>query len=242
MPATSTKQRFVNQIMSSLPKSTDGKGAKNGKLESLPILEQVIYSICREATSQTVADHAYRQLQEKFFDWNEIRVSSAREVADALGDIPNAEDRAERIIHFLSEVFEIDFCFDLEGLHKKGLKQASGKLKSRYQVSDDFSIPWVIQRSLGGHALPLDDSSVRMLHRLGLAETDKKNTEALRSSLEHLVPKAKGSVFTDSLSYLANEFCSAEQPSCDQCPMSEMCPKIINANEANLATSGASES
>ena len=38
---------------------------------------------------------------------------------------------------FLQEVFETTFSFDLEGLQKKGLKQAAKQL-GRYQAADDY--------------------------------------------------------------------------------------------------------
>ena len=69
--------------------------------------------MCREGTTREPADKAFRQLQDRFFDWNEVRVSSTRELAEALAGLPHPEARAERIIDFLQEVFETEFSFDL---------------------------------------------------------------------------------------------------------------------------------
>src|SRR5439155_10868311 len=96
------------------------------------------------------ADRAFRGLREQFFDWNEVRVSSGREVEEAIADLPEAEPRAERLISFLQEVFEADFSFDLEGLRKKGLKEAAKQLAT-YQAANDYVVAWVVQQSLGGH-------------------------------------------------------------------------------------------
>src|SRR4029077_12242367 len=131
---------------------------------------------------------AYKTLQDHFFDWNEIRVSSPREVEDALSELPDSETRANRLIAFLQEVFETTFSYDLEGLQKKGVKQAAKHL-SRYQAANAYAVAWVTQHSLGGHAVPVDSPMLRVLRRMGLLEDGQEDPESIRASLEHLIPK-----------------------------------------------------
>jgi endonuclease-3 len=190
--------------------------------ESRPVLEQFLYAICREGATGEQADRAYRRLVERFFDWNEVRVSSSREVADALGDLPDAENRASRLISVLQEVFETTFSFDLEPLHKKGLKQASKQL-GRFQAANEYSVAWVTQHALGGHAVPLDTMTLRVLRRMGLVDGDQNDAETLRTTLEHLVPKVKGPLFGEFMSALADEFCLEDEPNCPACPMAHEC-------------------
>src|SRR5262245_53925843 len=186
MATTTNKQRVLNQFFTVLKKRYDPS-----EPERLPVLEQFLYAICREGASREQADQAFRNLQEYFFDWNEVRVSSVREIEEALGEIPDAENRANRLVSFLQEVFETTFSFDLEPLHKKGLKQAAKQL-SRYQAADDYAVAWVTQHSLGGHAIPLDGPMLAVLRRLGLIDSDEQDVEAIRASLEHLIPKSRG--------------------------------------------------
>ena len=177
-----------------------------------------------------------KKLQEHFFDWNEIRVSSARELADVLEEhLPDAEARGQRIIDFLQEVFETTFSFDLEGLQKKGLKQAAKQL-ARYQAANDYAVAWVIQHSLGGHAIPLDAQALRVLRRLGILEEGPSNDlEALRASLEHQIPKAKGSLFVDLISSVAEEHCWEADPACVACPLGHHCPTGLEQKSAAVA-------
>src|SRR5262249_61349636 len=201
MPAITNKQRQLNQLFSAFKKGHDAPES-----EALPVLEQFVYGACREGATREQADRAFQTLREQFFDWNEVRVSSAREVEEALSDLPEAEPRAERLISFLQEVFEADFSFDLEGLRKKGLKEAAKQL-ARYQAANDYVVAWVVQHSLGGHAIPLDVPTLRTARRLGLIDGDADDTEAARSSLEHLVPKAKGALLCDLVSHPAGQLC-----------------------------------
>ena len=231
MPTTTNKQRLLNQLFGALAKA--GKGAEP---EPRPVVEQFLYAICREGVTREAADRAFRSLREHFFDWNEIRVSSTRELAEALEGMPDAEGRAQRLIDFLQEVFETTFSFDLEGLHKKGMKQAAKALQ-RFQAANDYAVAWVVQQSLGGHALPLDAPSLRVLRRLGLIENDQEDLEALRTSLEHQIPKARGSQFCDLISAIADEVCLEDEPNCPACQLSSQCP----AAQEFKATAAASE-
>jgi endonuclease-3 len=230
MPTTTNKQKVLTHIFTSLKKRYDPP-----EQEPRPVLEQLIYAVCREGATRDQADRAYRQLQERFFDWNEIRVSSPQELEEALDDLSHAHARAQRIISLLQEVFETTFSFDLESLQKKGLKQAAKHL-SRYQAANDYAVAWVVQQALAGHALPLDTPSLRVLRRLGLLDGDEENIEALRASLEHLVPKARGALFNDLVSALADEFCKEDEPRCNNCPLCPDCP--TGQENARSVTSG----
>lgn len=218
MPTAANKQRVFQQLFAAL--------AKTGKAEdsvSRPVLEQFIYAVCREGVTRELADRAFRNLTEQYFDWNEIRVSSSRELAESLDCLPNAEARGQRIIDFLQEVFETTYSFDLEILQKKGVKQAAKQL-SRYQAASDYAVASVIQNSLGGHAIPLDDAALRVVRRLGILDSAAGDLESLRASLEHQVPKAKALAFCDTISEIAAEYCSEDEPRCSACLFCSSCP------------------
>lgn len=219
MPTIINKQRVLTHLFTGLKKRYDPPDP-----EQRPVLEQLLYAVLREGSTGEQADRAFRSLQERFFDWNEIRVSSVREVEDVIADLPGAEMRAQRLISLLQEVFETTFSFDLETLQKKGLKQAAKQL-SRYEAvkGNDFAVAWVIQRALGGHAVPLDEPTLRCLRRLGLIEGDGADLEALRASIEHLVPKSRGPLFNELVSFVASEYCWEDDPHCQACPLCHDC-------------------
>ena len=224
MPATTSKQQILNQVLGAIAPTPE-------PAVPLPVLEQFIFGICREDATPEMAQQAYDNLRSQFFDWNEIRVSSIGEIEDALGGLSDTETRANRIIGFLQDVFETNYAFNLDSIQKKGMKDASKNLKG-LKAANDYVIAWVIQRSLGGHAMPTDGATVRVVQRLGLIESQTTEPEALRSSLEHLVPKAKGTHFTDAISILAEQVCWEETPRCGRCPMKESCPSAQTSDES----------
>ena len=220
MAAPTNKQQLLDKTFALLTK----KFPPPAEPDKRPVLEEVVYAICREGVATETADAAFVRLREAFVDWNEIRVSSVPEVAEVLGDTPDGGDRATRIVEFLQEHFERTYSFELDDLEKKGVKQAAKQL-ARYKDKgvSDFAVAWVTQRALGGHAIPLDAPSIRVLRRLHVIEGDIDDLEATRASLEHHVSKANGYAFTESLIELGVTIC-VEVPQCPVCPLNRDCP------------------
>jgi endonuclease-3 len=233
MATTITKTRSLNCLLSAAPPTADGP--------PLPVLEQFIFALCRENATQEQAQQAYDNLRKLFFDWNEVRVSSPRELEEAMAGLADAETRAERLIAFLQNVFETTFSFDLEGVQKKGVKQAAKSLLGLaaslgFGPSSDFVGAWVVQRTLGGHAVPVDAPTLRCARRLGLLDSATEDFESARASLEHLVPKSRGAQFSDGVSLVAEEYCWEDEPKCQSCPLHNECPTGIDNVGDQLAT------
>jgi endonuclease III len=218
MASTTNKQQALTQLVIGLKKHYDPAPPRE-----LPVLEQIIYGVLREGTTIELAEQAFKNLTQRFFDWNEIRVSMAPEVEQALAGLPDAPAKAERVVGILQEVFERFFAFKIEEIDKKGLKNAARKLQEMKDVTE-FTVAWVLQRSLGGHAIPLDAPSLRVLRRLGMIEDENENLESLRATLEHYVPKAKGPLFADALAQVGQDSCWEEDPHCSRCPLRGDCP------------------
>lgn len=236
MATTTNRQRLLTQFFTVLKKHREMV-----ELESRPLLEQLVYGICRENTTRELADQAYENLRKQFFDWNEIRVSSIHEVEEALAELSEPTRRAERLVALLQEVFEANFSFDLESMHKKGVKQAVKSL-ARFQGVNDYTTSWATQQSLGGHAIPLDDVSVRVVQRLGMIDREQEDRETMRTSLEHLIPKAKGALFNELISWLGATHCHESDPHCTRCPLCSECPTGQENATAEVAAARATRS
>lgn len=193
-PATTNKQSQLTQALALMRK----KYSVAPEPEPRPVLEEVLYAILREGATTADADAAFQRLRQAFFDWNEVRVSTVPEVAEALEGLADAGAKAQRVVNFLQEVFEERYSFDLSDIAKKGLKQAAKQLARYKGGATDFVVAWVTQRALGGHAIPLDAPTLRVLYRLGVIdEEEPDDLEAIRGSLEHIISKAKGHEFVE---------------------------------------------
>lgn len=243
MAVTVNKQQQLNFAYTALKKKFSLPASAPD--EPRPVLEELIYAVCREGTTPADADRAYDALRKTFVDWNEVRVSTVQEVADGLRPLPGAGLKAGWIIALLQAVFEMTYSYDLDELEKKGLKQAAKQLAryfdpkdleklglrqaakqaARLETMHDFAVAWVVQRRLGGHAMPLDGPTLRVLRRLAVVDTgEPESLEALRGTVEHVVPKARGPELTDLLSVHAKELCTEAAPDCPHCPLKAECP------------------
>ncbi|VTS03710.1 endoiii-related endonuclease : Putative endoIII-related endonuclease OS=Singulisphaera acidiphila (strain ATCC BAA-1392 / DSM 18658 / VKM B-2454 / MOB10) GN=Sinac_5501 PE=4 SV=1 [Gemmata massiliana] len=248
MPAITNKQQLLTQAQAALKKRFPLPALEPETPR--PLLEELIFAICREGSTTEDAEAGYARLRKVFVDWNEIRVSTVQEVADALRPLPNSGPRAGWIIGVLHAVFELNYSYDLGDMEKKGLKQAAKQVSryfndselkklnlkqaakqiGRFKQVNDFAVAWVVQRSLGGHAIPLDGPTFRVLRRLGVIEdvdTDTEDMEALRGGIEHVIPKARGPEFTELMSIHAKELCVEKNPLCASCPLKSDCPTGI---------------
>lgn len=218
MAAAVNKQKILEHVLTALKKKYDV-----AEHPERSIMEHLLYAIVREGTTTELADQAYGGIMERFVDLNEIRVSTVQELCDAMGKIPDVATRATRIIGILQEWFELTYSFDMEEISKKGMKEGAKKI-SRLNEANDFSVAWVIQFGLNGHAIPLDQPSIRVLRRLGILEGESESVESLRGTIEHFVPKAKGATLVELLSQHAQSMCTEDAPKCSKCPLLPDCP------------------
>lgn len=220
MAANSNKQQLLAQVQTVLKKKIPAPPEPLGERQ---ILEEVIYAILREGATAEQANTAYQTIRTAFYDWNEVRVSSVQEVADAAKGLAEAGAKGQRIVSFLQEVFDELYSFDLNDISKKGVKQAARQLARYKSGVTDFVVAWVTQRSLNGHAIPLDAATMRVLKRMGVVEPDAEDYESARSTVEHYIPKANGQDFTDRFIHLALDFCLPVEPKCHDCPLHKDC-------------------
>lgn len=224
MPAITNKQQLLTQAHAALKKKYP-LPAVDATPPDRTVLEELIYAALREGTTAADADRAYEGLRKSFIDWNEVRVSTVQEVSDALRPLPQPGARAKRIIALLQAVFEERYSYDLSDILKKGLKDTARKLRFYKEGVNDYAVAWVIQRTLGGHAVPLDGPTLRVLSRLGVVDPgEPESLEAVRGSIEHVIPKARGPEFTELMSEHAKELCIDGTPRCGLCPLKHDCP------------------
>jgi endonuclease-3 len=158
-----------------------------------PTLEHLLYACCLENAPYEAADKAYAALSTAFFDWNEVRVSTVKELSEVMHMLPEPTVAAGHVKHVLQTVFEATYSFDIEAMKKMPLGQAQQKLQ-KYDGVTAFGLAYVTQAALGGHAIPLDRGLLEVFAILGLATDQEKAAHAV-PGLERAIPKNKGVEF-----------------------------------------------
>ena len=88
------------------------------------VFEQLVFACCLEDAHYDRAEEAYAALEPNFFDWNEIRVTTIRELSEVMAGLPAPPAAANRVKRVLQSTFEASYSFDLEDLRKQNLGPA----------------------------------------------------------------------------------------------------------------------
>jgi endonuclease-3 len=151
-----------------------------------------------------VAEKALANLRGSFFDWNEVRVSTVRELGETLCALPDPTAAAARVKGILQAVFESDYSFELEHLKKQNIGAAVKRLQ-KFPGTTPFGLAYATQTALGGHAIPLDQGSLGALVVIGVASPEEAASGSV-SGLERAIPKSKGREFAALLHELGADF------------------------------------
>src|SRR5262249_21621384 len=126
-------------------------------------------------------------LKSDYFDWNEVRVSSIRELAEVMKPLNDSEDAATRVKRILQSVFETQYSFDLEPMKKQNIGQAI-KTIEKFHGSTPFTVAYVTQHGLGGHSIPVNQGLLEAMRVVGVV-TDTEAAKGAVPGLERTVPK-----------------------------------------------------
>jgi endonuclease III len=118
-------------------------------------LEALVYAIVSENMSQKSARSAVKRFGECFVDLNDLRVSRAEEIIEALGEDTSAtRETAGRLTKVLRWIFNEYHKVSLDGLKKMGKRPARQALEKIEGLSR-FAVDYCMLTALGAHAIPL---------------------------------------------------------------------------------------
>lgn len=153
---------------------------------------------------------------------------------------PNAEAMAN------GDIREIERIVKPCGLYKmkaKNIKDASAMLVNEFggrlpsQMDELLKLPGVgrkIANLIIGDvfALPAvvcDTHCIRICGRLGMYPESLKSPEKIEKILTSLIDSSEGPDFCHRIVNFGREVCTARSPSCESCPLSDLCEKNLKA-------------
>lgn len=214
------------------------------------LLEHGMYAVLLRHMPSSKAQSVLSSMSKAFPDWNELRVSQAQEIADAMAPKSKAKSRinshlvpARDVREYLAQVFQETHGLDLEFLRTDpggGVKQVAAVPILGNELAAYLS--WIAE----DHALPVSGGIVRVLDRLG-AMTRTTSMKKARAALEPLVDPEDGLRFGMLIGMVADRWCDARKPICWECPLVVDCPmgkkvtKDWEAQQKRLAIQRAKE-
>lgn len=164
-------------------------------------MEQLVYSICLENASFLAADDVYNALTHNYFDWNEVRVSSSRELGETMKNLPEPQQTGLRLKRTLHSIFDQKYSFEIDEIKRMGIK-AYNDYMSKMEYVTPFNASYLMMTVLGRHAIPVSSGEFEVLDILGLLD-DKDRENNTVSWLERAIEKKKANEFFSLLHQLA---------------------------------------
>ena len=158
-----------------------------------PLLEYALYASVLEDCPADLADEALAKCEQEFFDWNEVRVTTATELSQVFARLPDPAKAAQRLKGNLQAIFEEFYTFDLDHLKKENLGKAVSKFENMPGMTR-FVLSYTVQHGLGGHSIPIDYSAMVVMLVLGIASQGEASSGRV-PGLERAIPKNKGVEF-----------------------------------------------
>ena len=161
-------------------------------------VQQLLFGILHQGTSVAHAEKALARLRSAMVDLNELRVSTPTELADVLGSaFPHATEKGKSIAKALNNVFVQHHDLDMSSLKDKGKREARKYLEG-LRGMDPSTAAGVVLFSLEGHAVPVDENMLTVLHKDGLAHP-KADCAEVQGFLERHVSAANAQAVTKLL-------------------------------------------
>ena len=165
------------------------------------VIEHLMYACCLQDSTFDAADQAFARLQQNFFDWNEVRVTTAVELAEIMSSLSEPSVSATRLKKTLHSMFETHYTFDIDSLRKENLGKAI-QIVDSYSGVSKFVVSYVSQNGLGGHSIGVDKSLINLMYTVGAID-QKEAKNGMVPGMERAIPKNKGVEFFSVVHQLA---------------------------------------
>jgi endonuclease-3 len=198
--ASKNRAALVNKVLKVVKKHFKPAAAPP---KERTLLEHLLFACCLENSPYDAAERVFQSLTTDYYDWNELRVSTVRELAEACKPLNDPNDAATRLKRVLQSVFESHYSFDLEPLKKQNIGAAVKQIE-KYNGSSLFVVAYVTQQALGGHSIPTNQGLLESLRIVGVI-TDAEAAKGVVPGLERTVPKSKGAEIGSQLHQLGIE-------------------------------------
>lgn len=188
-------------------------------------LTELVLTILSQHTNDTNSGRAFAAMQRSFPTWEDVLAASPDDLAESIRQGGLANQKAPRIQQVLARIEREGDGWGLEHLSRLPLDQAKAWLRSLPGVGPKTAA-CVLMFALGRPALPVDTHVYRVARRLGLIDA-RRTPEQAHGDLESLVPPDDTYAFHIALIKHGRHTCTARNPNCGDCPLSDICPSAF---------------
>ena len=204
---------------------------KKGKSDGLT--EIILLSAIGEGRGEKHAAAALAAIREAFTDYNEVRVSSAMELAPILQEagIVRSVDRARALKSTIEEIYQKYNALGIDSEQAVDVKHRE-KAVRRLRSADAAAVEAGLLFGFDAPVITLSQAVQRVTKRLGILESTTQGR-----MLKQIAPDVNAAGLPDILhcyAVVAAEHCFQKDMDCDSCPLLKLCdtgPKELDKRE-----------
>jgi endonuclease-3 len=186
-------------------------------------LEELILTVLSQNTSDVNSGRAFAAMRARYPSWESLAEARPEDLAEAIKPGGLANIKARRILSILEEIRRRgDGSLDLSWM-----REASDPSVREYLLSlpgvGPKTAACVLAFSLDRPVIAVDTHVHRVARRLGLID-DRTDAAAAHEVLEDLIPSGLRIKMHVGLIRLGRTICRAGRPSCEICPLQDLCP------------------
>ena len=194
-----------------------GKPAPKSRMDPL---DEVVFTILSQNTTDTNRDRAWAGMWREFDSWESVAAAPVSRISKAIESGGLHRTKAQRIKDLLEQVreergdYQMDYLRDLD-------MQAARREMGRFKGLGAKSINCVLLFSLGQPAFPVDTHVHRILRRVGLVDT--RDLSRANREIQADVPAEIAYPLHMNIIRHGREVCSARRPECWRCCIEDLC-------------------
>jgi len=198
--------------------NTFGEPRLAPKSDALAMLINIILS---QATSDANSDRTFRNLKERFVNWEAVLEADETEIAAAIRLGGLANQKAKVIKDLLRQLKETSGRLSLKRIEKMPDEAARDYLQTFHGIGPK-TVACTLLFACHKEVFPLDTHIFRVLKRMGILPEKITDAKAHRV-LDELVPTGKFYSLHVNLIRLGRQICRPREPLCERCPLIEYC-------------------
>lgn len=191
-------------------------------------LDELFFILCSVKTTELGYLASYKSLKARFPTFAELYHAPAESIASTLAGAGLQHQKAGKIKAILNSIVARYHKPTLAPLRALSGQECEEFLTSLPGVGKKVA-RCVMMYSLGRQVFPVDTHCWRICRRLGWVRPTAKDGHPTGRDMDRLQakipPELRFSLHVNMVS-LGREFCTARDPDCGGCPITDLCPKV----------------
>ncbi len=186
-------------------------------------LETLLVSVLAGDGDDLLAAEILEKLRAELVDWNELRVSSAREIEELIAPLGDAADKAVALRNILQKLFVERHTLNLSHFQRFGRERIEKELDAFGGLTPTVKARMML-KAFDVNVLPMTADIERIVKRLGLVDS-YLTTDKVAEELAEVLPPKRVYSFYHLVSEHAERVCSARNCDCSKCILIAVCER-----------------